>query len=90
MNIIELTMGKLSLFLNAAQITIKIHIGVECTSYWRMNSKQSQLLINLATCSDCWEFPLTISSRLSTPPPTSVKQIGNYGRKQQNFIKYLS
>ena len=56
------------------KFTIKIHIGVECTSYRRMNSEQSQLLVKLATCSDYWEFPLIITSRLSTPPQTSVKQ----------------
>ena len=49
--------GKLSLFLNAEQITTKIHIGAECTSYWRINAKQSHLLIKLATSPDSWEIP---------------------------------
>ena len=35
--------------LNAEQITTKIHIGTECTSYWRINAKQSHPLIKLVT-----------------------------------------
>ena len=70
------------------KFTIKIHIGVECTSYRRMNSEQSQLLINLATCSDYWEFPLIITSRLSTPPQTSVKQNRKLGKLLVKTTKF--
>ena len=53
---ISLSQRETFFILNAEQITTKIHIGTECTSYWRINAKQSHPLIKLATSPDSWGF----------------------------------
>ena len=59
--------------LNAEQITTKIHIGTECTSYWRIKAKQSHPLIKLVTSPDSWGIPSELF--LLAWAPTSCQTI---------------